>query len=153
MAENKRSFSERLAIWARCIIVALFGVLVFSGLSGQKDSGFPAFLSPAQVHATGGICAAPDYLMLTVHANQRFFVVDTIAAPKRICVYSLNGDQLRLVSARRIDADLEIFDGSIAAPKSIESGSGVTAEEAEAYLNNLKADPKIKEYAKPKYDR
>ena len=153
MPDPKRSSSERLAILARYAIVVLFGVLVFSGLSGQKESGFPNFLSPAQVHATGGICSAPGFLMLTVHAGQKFFIVDTLAAPKRICVYSLATDQLRLVSARRIDTDLNIFDGSIEAPKSIEGGNGVTTEEAEDYLANIKKDPKVVQNARPKYDK
>lgn len=153
--QNKRStesLAARAAVAARYVIVALFGVLVFSGLSGQKDAGFPEFLSPAQVHA-GGICAAPNFLLLTVHVGQKFFMVDSVASPKRILVYSLATDQLRLVSARRIDADLNIFDGSIEAPKSIEGGSGITADDADACVKNLKQDPKIVKFASPKYDR
>lgn len=143
MPEPEPTLSYKLALLTRYIIVALFGVLVFSGLSGEHDAG--------QLHANGGIAAAPSHLCLNVRANQRFYVVDTIASPRRICVYSLNGDELRLVSARRIETDLNIFDGSIKVPRSIEGGTGVTADDADAYLNAIKQDAEVRKAAAPKY--
>ena len=144
MPGQERSLSYKLALLTRYIIIALFGVLVFSGLSGERDAG--------QLHASG-IAAAPSHLCFNVKASQRFYVVDTVASPRRICVYSLNTDELRLVSARRIETDLNIFDGSIKAPKSIEGGNSVTADEADRYLNTIKHDAEVKKAAAPKYDK
>jgi hypothetical protein len=144
MPERERTLSSKLMVLTRYLILALFGVLVFSALSGEKESG--------QVHASG-IGAAPGFICLNVKANQRFYIVDTVASPKRICVYSLNTDELRLVSGRRIDTDLTIFDGSIKIPRSIEGGNGVTAEEADKYLEAIKTDKEIQKAAAPKYDK
>lgn len=144
MPGQDRSLSHKLALLTRYIIIALFGVLVFSSLSGERDSG--------QAHASG-IAAAPGHLTFNVKANQRFYVVDTLASPRRICVYSLNTDELRLVSARRIEADLNIFDGSIKAPRAIEGGNGVTAPEAEAYRDTIKQMKDVQKAAAPKYDK
>ena len=144
MSDPHGSLASRLMLMTRYVILALFGVLVFSALSGDRESN--------QVHASG-IAAAPGYLCLNVKTSQRFYVVDTVASPKRICVYSLNTDELRLVSARRIDTDLDIFDGSIKVPKSIEGGNGVTAEEAEKYRDAIKSIPMIQKAAAPRYDK
>lgn len=138
---RRRSMSETIAVASRYVIVALFGLLVFGGLTGEKST-----------RAEAGICAAPEYLCLNITNGRKFFVCDTAA--KRILVYSLKGDDLRLVSVRKMDADLNIVDANnIKNVKGVQGTSGWTSDEAEAYLEAIKKQPDVVKAADPKYNK
>jgi hypothetical protein len=153
MSESSRSLSAKLATATRYAIVAAFGVFMFSGLNADKSSGIPDPTRAASAYALGGISAAPGYLCVYVRDKQKFNLIDT--ASKRILSYSLKDDELRLVSARRIDADLNVVDSSnIANLKSLaQGGNGSTVAETEAYLAQLKKMKDVVNAADPKYNK
>jgi hypothetical protein len=129
----KISSLERVALATRYVLAGALAVVLWGALSGGTQT----------VNAGAGISAAPEYVSLTLSANaSKFYIIDTNS--RTICVYSNNGDALRLVSVRKFDLDEEIFDGSIKAPIAIEGGSGVTRENVEAYLKNTK--PMLSKY-------
>jgi len=119
-------------------MAGLFGVFVWSGAANR----------PAE--ASNPVSAATSYLSFTVRlgTNNKFYITDTNR--KVICVYTLAGEKLRLVSARNIDNDSKIVDGSIQAPIAIE-GAGVTRTQAEQYAQNCKPllDNLAKKYNQP----
>ena len=130
MAGEDRSFGEHVASAVRYIIVGMIAVVLF----GTSDDGRSAM---NRAYASGGIAAAPGYHATTINGTgSRFYITDTNA--KIICVYSLHGERLKLVSARRFDNDEKVFDGSIKAPIAIEGGSGVNFEDTEKYVRNAK---------------
>jgi preprotein translocase subunit Sec61beta len=137
------SSGEKIALTARYALLA--GIVLFGGLlltklrneNGTTPSGLPKIMSVAQAET---IAAAPGYLLLStdVGGNRKFYIFDS--GKKVICVYSLTGDSLRLVSAREISEDLKIADTSIdvrtpsgVVIRSPEGGSGINREQAKQY--------------------
>jgi hypothetical protein len=125
MGSDTVSTLEKAAVITRYLIVVAFAFALSGGFGFR--GGNPA-------HAASPISAAPGYLSFTVKNanNSKFYITDTNR--KTICAYSLNGDQVRLVSARKIDIDSRIVDGTLKAPVNIENG--VTRDEAKEYLKN-----------------
>jgi hypothetical protein len=80
-------------------------------------------------------------------ATNRFFIIDT--AKNVICVYTMTGEKIRLVNARKYDADTDIVDASldVAGIRSFEGGNGLSRVEAKAYSEGLK---KLMEAGQPK---
>jgi hypothetical protein len=99
-----------------------------------------------------GICASPGYLMTTLGATNadRFYLMDT--NKQVICVYSVDGDKLRLVAARKVDYDSDIWDASVPLKGiKVEGGNGVSRDEAKAYLDEFKVEmDKLQARKKPK---
>jgi hypothetical protein len=127
-----RPLSLQAAQAFRYILAGLFAILFFNG--APSDSRLP--FGPQKAHAD--ISAAPGYLCATMRSNNKFYLIDT--NEKKICVYALHNEGLRLVSARKFTQDEQIFDGSMKGPIPIEGRNGVTVAETEAYLKNTKAD-------------
>jgi hypothetical protein len=139
MSETSQSTSLKIAGGARYLIVALFGVIVFGGLTGEKGT-----------RAEAGICAAPRYLCFNVNIDRKFYLVDTEA--KRMLVYSIKNNDVRLVGVRKMDADLNIVDANnIKGVKGVQSTNGWTSDEAEKYLSDIKKIPEVIKAADPKY--
>src|SRR5688500_8052090 len=94
--QNNSPAPPSMAIWLRYLMAVLFGVVVWSG-AGNRSAD-----------AANPVSAATSYLSFTVRlgANSKFYITDTNR--KVICVYSLAGEKLRLVSARKIDHDTKI---------------------------------------------
>jgi len=135
------SISERIAVATRYVIVALFGVIVFGGLTGEKIT-----------RAEAGICSAPRYLCFNVNIDRKFYLVDTEA--KRILVYSLKNNDVRLISVRKMDSDLNIIDANnIRGVKGVQSTNGWTSDEADKYLSDIKKVPEVVKAADPKYNK
>jgi len=70
--------------------------------------------------------------------STRFFIIDT--AKNVICVYSLTGEKIRLVNARKYDYDADIPDASldVGGMRAFEGGNGLSRNEAKAYSEGLK---------------
>jgi hypothetical protein len=119
------SILEKFAIGARYAMVAMFAGAIALLLT-QKIS---------VVNAATPVAAAPSYLSFTTknNGNAHFYITDTNR--KVICVYSLIGDQLRLVSARRFDDDSRIVDATFKAPFALE-GPGATRDDVINYTKN-----------------
>ncbi|HEY3322151.1 MAG TPA: hypothetical protein VGP72_16920 [Planctomycetota bacterium] len=81
-----------------------------------------------RVGAATPVAAAPSYISCTVKAasNSKFFLTDT--TKQVICVYSLQGDQVRLVSARAFDHDRRLVDASVP--------TGMTREQAAQHVKS-----------------
>ncbi|MGD0090290.1 MAG: hypothetical protein ABSE73_10255 [Planctomycetota bacterium] len=131
---------DRLARIARFVLLACIAVITALIILGPRNHGQPNPVSVGSVHAEGGICAAPGYLMMPVNTGgaSKFFVCDT--NKQVICVYETKGDHLRLVSVRKFDRDLEIFDGSIPVGGKFLDGhaNGMDRKEAGAYADAIK---------------
>ena len=130
---------ERLVKIARAIL--LCGIAVVLGLIviAPKNSSFNP-LTVGRAQADGSVCAAPGYLMLTmaIGANSKLYLNDS--NKQVLCVYEVTGDKLRLVSARKYDADAAIFDMSIPSAKGgkvPEGGNGITRDEAKTYGDEI----------------
>jgi len=135
MSWRKRISSERTAIAARYLLLGL-GLAWF--VSAKPDASRVMHVDTA--HASVPVGAAVSHLSFTTKdvGEGKFFITDT--AKKVILTYTLNGEQLRLVSARKFDEDLRIVDGTIKAPESLEStGQGLTRDDVKAYAKNSKA--------------
>ena len=123
----------------------LLGIVVVVGLifsASRQDSALqPFFMRPAYA---GPVAAAPGFLALSAVAgvNQKFYLIDT--TKEVVCTYQLEGDKIRLVSAREFKRDTDILDSSIelTGPDGkvikIEGGSGVDRETAEHYADGIK---------------
>lgn len=125
---------ERTAVAAR---YALLGLALVWFVHARPEPGRMMQINPA--HASVPVGAAVSYLSFTAKdvGEGKFFITDT--AKKVILTYSLHGDQLRLVSARKFDHDLRLVDGTVKAPESLEgAGNGLTREEVKAYAKNSK---------------
>ena len=127
MAEHQR-ISETLADCVRYLLAGLFALVIYSAFT----------FSDQKAHAANPVAAAPGYLSFTLRSagNSKFYITDTNR--KVICVYSLNGNELRLVSVRRFDQDSSIIDGSIKAPVAVEA-NGCTRDDAKVFVRNCKA--------------
>jgi hypothetical protein len=71
-------------------------------------------------------------------AASRFYIIDT--AKNVICVYTITGEKVRLINARKYDYDTDILDASldVAGIRSFEGGNGLSRVEAKAYAEGLK---------------
>lgn len=135
MSWRKQIGSERAAIAARYLLLGL-GLAWL--VTAKQDASRVMKIDPA--HASVPVGAAVSYLSFTTKdvGEGKFFITDT--AKKVILTYTLNGEQLRLVSARKFDEDLRIVDGTIKAPESLEgAGQGLTRDDVKAYAKNSKA--------------
>src|SRR5438874_2636339 len=145
--EQSRNTSGKIAALVRYALAGMFAVLLFGILTGRNESCLNPF-DTGRVHAVGGISATPGYLSLNVRNSQHFYIIDTKAAPRRVCIYKLDNDQPMLVSARSVDDDLQILDTNLKnAPTTFKfGGKGATVQEAEQYLKEsnhlLSADKK-----------
>jgi len=92
------------------------------------------------------VAAAPGFIALTLPGDGkdlRFYIIDT--TKRVVCVYTLVGDKVRLVSAREYDRDMDIFDASFQVAtkdgKSVintfEGTQGVDRQTAAAYADGL----------------
>jgi hypothetical protein len=142
MTDDKKSLGDRLAFTARMLILTGIGVLAI--LIATTPNANPLSVKHAQ--AEGGVAAAPGYLVLTTNGSNaaRFYLVNS--AKQTICVYTLNGGELRLVAARKFDYDSQIFDASIQVDlpsgmrmKAPEGTDGFDRTQAKAYAEGLKA--------------
>lgn len=134
MKWTERIRGERVAVFARYLLLGL-GLAWF--ISAKPDASRVMQIDTA--HASVPVGAAVSYLSFTTKdvGEGKFFITDT--AKKVILTYTLNGEQLRLVSARKFDEDLRIVDGTVKAPESLEAtGQGLTREEVKVYAKNSK---------------
>jgi hypothetical protein len=129
--------NDRVARWVRLGLVAgIVGLAVLILVDLRKDTGSGVYLRSA--HAD--IAAAPDFIALSVAADQnsKFYLIDT--TKQVICVYQLVGEKIRLVAARDFAQDTDIVDtsGAVGGQPSPEGGNGATVKEAILYRDALK---------------
>lgn len=142
MSDPKTPLWDKLAKVARVILLIAITVVLTLIVIGPRSTGLPNPLSVPRAQAEG-ICAAPGYLLLTtkVGGASKFYVVDSTR--QVFCVYETNGDQLRLVGARKFDKDAEIFDASIPTPglpRGFEGHRpGIDRKTAAKYAEDIKA--------------
>lgn len=145
---DKPTFLERAARWTRFVIVAAIAVVLGLIVTTPRNE-VPLTMSRAQAE---GIGAAPGYLVTTLGANaaEKFYLIDT--NNKVICVYSVNGDKLRLVAARKFDIDSDIWDASTPLKGIVvEGGNGVSRNQAKNYLEEFKVQmDKLEASKKPR---
>jgi len=135
MKWTERIRGERVAIAARYVLLGL-GLAWF--VSAKPDASRVMQIDTA--HASVPVGAAVSYLSFTTKdvGEGKFFITDT--AKKVILTYTLNGEQLRLVAARKFDEDLKVIDGTVKAPESLEAtGQGLTRDEVKVYAKNSRA--------------
>lgn len=134
----KPTLSERLSTLSRIALVAAIVVVTVLIVVGPRNHGVsnPLEISRAQASSLG---AAPGYLMLTLPVGQASALYITDTNKQVIVGYTIAGDKLRLVSARKFDFDSDIFDMSIQAPNGRvpEGGNGITRDEAEVYAKHI----------------
>jgi hypothetical protein len=143
MTAEQKTTGDKLAFAARMLILTGIGVLAI--LIATVPSGTANPLRVGNAQADGGIASAPGYLALTTLEgnNSRFYLINSDR--KTICVYTLNGGMLRLVSVRKFDEDSKIFDASVpvtlasgAQMKAFEGTDGLDRTQAKAYAEGLK---------------
>jgi hypothetical protein len=134
---------ERLATAARYTMVAIFAGAMALLLTQKVPSA----------NAATPVAAAPSYLSFTtkIHKDAHFYITDTNRHV--ICVYTMLGDQLRLVSARRFDDDSRIVDATLKAPVALE-GPGATRDDVINYTKNctISLDALAKRCGQPKVE-
>ena len=151
MSDPKTPLWDKLAKVARAILLVAIAAVLTLIVIGPRNSGLPNPLMVQRAQAEG-ICAAPGYLLLPtkVGGASKFYIVDSTR--QVICVYETNGDKIRLVSARKFDKDVEIFDASLATPnaKAPEGHTpGLNRKEAGEYADAIKAAKEKFEKKKP----
>ena len=131
MSEENGSVLEKLAIVSRYLLVALFAAALASGWFGASSD---------RAFAAAPVGAAPSCLSCTMKAagNSKLYITDT--NKKVICVYSLNGESLRLVSARKYDFDSRIVDGSMPVHGKALDGIAATREAAQSYVKGCQPE-------------
>lgn len=145
---DKPSMLGSAARWTRFALLA--GIAIVLGLIVTTPRNeYPLTMSRAQANI---LAAAPGFLMTTLGATnaERFFLVET--NKQVICTYNVNGDKLRLDTARRFDVDSDIKDGSTPLKGiKVEGGNGISREEAKIYLDEFNAQmQKLEASAKSK---
>ncbi|HLX60615.1 MAG TPA: hypothetical protein VKX17_04975 [Planctomycetota bacterium] len=134
---DKPTILERLARWTRFVLLA--GIAIVLGLIiTTPRNQYPLTLTPAQA---AGISSTPGFILTTVpsgNAAEKFCLLDS--NNKVICIYSLNGDQLLLTSARKFDFDNQIPDGTHPMKNIRISGNanGISRDEARIFLDGWK---------------
>lgn len=138
--EASEECKGKLAKFARYLLLfGIGGVLVLIVAAARGGHGS---LNPVRVGSVNAdmISAAPGCLVMTttIGTGTNFYLIDTIK--QVICVYQMDGDKIRLVSAREYKPDVEIVDSSLDVGniKSFEGGNGVDRQTAEAYGEGLK---------------
>lgn len=151
MSDPGTPLGDRLARYARVVLLAAIAVFAALIIIGPKNHGLPNPLSVGRVQAEGSLCAAPGYILMPIKAGgaSKFYLCD--ANKQVICVYETNGEKLRLVAVRKFDNDVGIFDaslhvGGVRAPEG--DPKGLTRAEAEAYAKAIK-EAKDKAAKKP----
>jgi len=126
MSDENPCALEKLAHVSRYLLVALFAAALAAGwMTGNPD----------RASAATPIGAAPNYLSCTVKIgnNSKFYITDTNS--RTVCVYSLIGDSIRLVSVRKFDFDSRVMDSSLNAPVPAD-GKSLTRDDAKNYAKN-----------------
>ena len=142
MKEEEDNFIEKLPKYIFNVLVVSIAVMAALVVTQDREHGssHPFAIRTANAEM---IAAAPGFLTLSVpQAGGNFYVVDS--TKQVICVYQLDGDRIRLVSARDFSIDTEIKDSSLPLPGpnrrpiKIEGGSGVDTDTAAFYAKQLK---------------
>ena len=141
--EQSQTLGQRLARYVRNVlalaVLAIAGLLIANKVTTSSVNPFHINSAHADI-----ISAAPGFLALTVPlGGGNFYLVDS--NNEVICVYQLDGEKIRLTSARYFGRDSDIVDSSLpiwAGNKviKIEGGNGVTSAEAAFYAEGLKAE-------------
>jgi len=132
-------FAQRATTVCRFLLltgIAVVAALILTASPQQRAAVNPLQIGPAS--AAGGICAAPNYLsMTTMNGNNKFYVIDTNR--KVICVYRIQASAIRLVAARKFDADERIWDSSLPLMnnKPLEGSDGATRDQASKYADDV----------------
>ena len=130
--------TERLAKSARFVLLAAIAVVVSLLIIGAPNRGSINPFSVNGLHAES-LASAPGFLVMTVPVGAgHFHVIDT--DKKVICVYSMVGDKIHLVSARKFDTDSDVLSSDVSTPKhpaGIGGGNGVTRLEAKDYADEI----------------
>jgi hypothetical protein len=146
------SFLDKTARIVRFILIAAIGFFIILLIAAPQKFENPLVVRNA--FGEGGVSAAPGYIALNCNGStsSRFYLIDT--NKQVICVYSLNGAKLRLVSARKFDFDAKIVDSSLQGQdakgrglKPIEGGNGIDRDIAKDYSEAIQKwldDAKIK---------
>jgi hypothetical protein len=138
MSDQKAMWADRLVKPARILLVGGIAVVLTLLVIGPRNNSVLNPLNVQRAYAEGGVCAAPGYILLTAKQGgaAKFFICDT--NKQVLCSYEMNGAKLRLVSARKFDADSQIFDASLL-PGIEGHGTGVDRKTAQAYADAIKA--------------
>ena len=133
------TWAHRLRALLMVSAVVLTGLVLYRTLGTSQDETFIKSAYGSNIGAAPGFVALslPD----TGGRNQeaRIYLVDT---NKRVaCVYAFRNEKIRLVSARRIEQDMDIMDSSEPMPsedgrlviKPPEGNNGFDRKTAEAY--------------------
>jgi hypothetical protein len=128
----------RLARWTRALLIAGIAIVGMLILSSSR-SDFPLTMSRAHADILG---ASPGYLLTTLvpGANDKLYLLDRDQGI--VCVYNVNGNKLRLISARRFETDVKIPDGSKQYGNLRIEGNpnGLGIEEAKQYYEQWKKE-------------
>ena len=145
---DKPSILGRAARWTRFALLAGIAIVLGLIVTTPKNE-YPLTMSRAQANV---LAAAPGFLMTTLGATnaERFFLVET--NKQVICAYNVNGDKLRLDTARKFDVDSDIKDGSTPLKSiKVEGGNGISREEAKIYLEEFNIQmQRLEDARKPK---
>jgi hypothetical protein len=141
MTDVKPGWGDKLATFTRAALLVAIAVVVALLIVGKKNGfDYPLTMDVAQAN---GIAAAPGYLALNTSASSVFYIIDT--NKQVICTYKITGGELRLVSARKFDADSDIPDGSLPIVgsggrtiRAIDGSDGVDRNTAKEYGDGLK---------------
>ena len=161
MQDSEVSRGERWAKRVRHVLMLTIAAMVVLLLFGApRGSSSRLAIRSAYAEAVG---AAPSMLALILPGGGglaggtdtggggggggglRFYIVDT--GKQVVCVYGLNGDKIRLVSAREYSRDMDILDASLDVPastakgpmqiKSFEGTQGIDRTTADLYATGL----------------
>ncbi len=142
MEAQRPSFLTRIAKPIRNLLLVAVVVMAVLLVASNRDGSAVHPFSIPEANAEL-ISAAPGYLTLTVPAaGGNFYIIDSTR--QIICVYQLDGEKIRLVSARDFNRDTDIVDSSIRVmgannrPILIEGGNGIDAQTAAIYADGLK---------------
>ena len=156
MQEEEGHRGRRWALRVRYALMAAIAVMVVLLLFQGPRSGSPRYvLNSAYAES---VAAAPGFLAVMLPGGGgdvggggagggvgglRFYLVDT--TKQVVCVYTMVGDRIRLVSAREYSRDMDIVDASLTVPtkggaqiRSFEGTQGIDRATAEAYADGLR---------------
>jgi hypothetical protein len=151
MSDPTATLGDKLAKIARVVLLTAIAAVLALIIFRPQNSGPPNPFSVGRAQAEG-ICAAPGYLLLTIKQGSaaKFYICDT--EKKVFCVYETIGDKIRLVSARKFDEDVRIFDASISV-NNLHSPEGrrpgLTRADAKIYADAISQAKEKAEKKKP----
>ena len=151
MSDPTATLGDKLAKIARVVLLTAIAAVLALIIIRPQNSGPPNPFSVGRAQAEG-ICAAPGYLLLTAKSGTaaKFYLCDT--SKQVFCVYETQGEKVRLISARKFDEDVKIFDASIntQTAKSFEGKRpGITRAEAKIYADAISQAKEKAEKKKP----